>query len=640
MKPIGWIFVLTLAVTALTYTEGLNGPFLFDDHVHITQNQWVQIKSLDWDSLAQAWNSSFSAFPANRPLAQLTFGVNHAFSGLNPWAFKVTNLIIHLVNGGLVFAFVRLAYRASAGTAADSEKELQLALATAALWLLHPMHVSTVLYPVQRMALLSTCSLLLSLTSYFWGRLRIAQGRQGSGWIIASAPIAALGFLAKENTVLLPLLLLASEMTLLRTVATGQRKVFLRTIWGLFIVLPLLAGLLYLLTHHTALLVYEGRPFSLEERLLTQPRVLWIYLKWLFVPDISAFGLFHDDVAISTGLLSPPSTLVAIIGLGTLTVAAVLTCRKNPIAAFAVLFFLANHALESTILPLEMIFEHRNYLASLGPLFFLAYLIIIASPHFNVRSLAVSLGVLLLLSYTFVTYTRVSNWSSYKSFIFSAAKNHPNSARSNFMAGQMLISAVAKSDVDAPELADAARSFLQNGLSADPRCINCMFGLIVLDLHLDAQPDTAAVARLADSLRSGDVGPTKVSIGQFSYLVKWQRSDGAKLPTKAMEAIFEAALANPAWSHTGRAGIETAYREYWEYVAQDLSRALHYAQAAVRSWPEQWSYHMNLVRLLVKSGLFSEALTAIDEAARVADNQTKQRETAEVRASIERDLEK
>ncbi len=98
--------------------------------------------------------------------------------------------------------------------------------------------------------------------------------------------------------------------------------------------------------------------------------------------------------------------------------------------------------------------------------------------------LAVVLGVLLLIAYATATYVRVNNWSSYRSFILSSAENHPNSPRSNFMAGQLLISAVEKAGSDAAELASAARTFLRNGLDADERCINCLFGLIVLDLHL------------------------------------------------------------------------------------------------------------------------------------------------------------
>jgi tetratricopeptide (TPR) repeat protein len=244
------------------------------------------------------------------------------------------------------------------------------------------------------------------------------------------------------------------------------------------------------------------------------------------------------------------------------------------------------------------------------------------------------------VSYSVVSYIRVNNWSSYENFILISAENHPDSARSNFMAGQVFISALMNSEGHAPELANASRAFLQKGIAADPRCINCMFGLIVLDLHLDRQPDTALVARLADSLRSGYVGPTKVSISQFSYLVKWQQAGSSTLPNESLEAIFDAALVNPAWSHTGRAGIEAAYAKYWDSVAQDLPKALQHARAAVRSWPDQWSYHMAVVRLLQKLGRMDEAMTALDEATRVADNQTKQLETAEVRAEIERASEK
>jgi hypothetical protein len=410
-----------------------------------------------------------------------------------------------------------------------------------------------------------------------------------------------------------------------------------RGIWVVFIALPLIAGLAYLLTH-PGMLGYQGRPFTLDERLLTQPRVLWLYLRWLFIPDISAFGLFHDDIPVSTGFLSPPSTILAIIALVALLVAAIAYRRKAPFFSFAVLFFLANHLLESSIIPLEMVFEHRNYLASLGPLLFLAYVVTIASARMNVRPLAMVLGALLLASYTFVTYVRVDNWSSYESFIFSSAENHPDSPRSNFMAGQMLIAAIDASGGDAPVLAEAARGFLNKGLEADPRCINCLFGLLVLDLHQGIQPAPALITQLADTLRSGYVGPTKVSISQFSYLVRLQRSDGVKLNPKDLEAIFDAALTNPKFNHTGRAGIETAYREYYEFVAQDPDTALTHAEAAVRSWPDPWKYHMNLVQLLQQLGRSRDALAALEGAAAKANNETQQLETAKVRAQIERSL--
>ncbi|MGB5744648.1 MAG: hypothetical protein WBM65_19730 [Sedimenticolaceae bacterium] len=627
------ILLLALAATLLVYAHGLNGPFLFDDHIHITKNQWVKIESLGWADLMRAWNSSFSAFPSNRPLAQLSFGINHALTGLDPWAFKATNLAIHLLTGVLVFVFTRLAYRAVCDGAVDRQRETQLALAAAAVWLLHPLYVSTVLYSVQRMAQLSSLSLLVALSCYFWGRLQIAAGKPGLGWMLAAAPIALVGFLGKENTVLLPLLLLVSEITLLRGVPLANQQRRIRLIWALYIALPLIVGLAYV-SAHLQLLSFDGRPFTLEERALTQPRVLWFYLRLLFIPDITAFGLFHDDIQWSSGLFDPPSTALAIIGLLGLTAAALYLRERAPVFAFAVLFFLANHVLESSVFPLEMVFEHRNYLAGLGPLLYLAYVVVIWSEALRFRPLVLALGGLLLVSYTLVTYVRVDNWSSYQKFMLSAAENHPRSSRSNFLAGQVLITSLDKAGDNAPELADAARTFLHNGLTADPRCINCLFGLLVLDLHQNKPPDPAVLERLKQTLRSGYVGPTKVSVSQFSYLVEWLQSGAGTMTAADLESLFGAALENPQWNHTGRAGIEAAYRKYFEFVAQDLDAALQHAKAAVDAWPSQWSYHMQLVQVLQKLGRDQEAMVALERAAGVAANESQQQQTAEKRAEI------
>ncbi|MCB0256357.1 MAG: hypothetical protein KDI55_21780, partial [Anaerolineae bacterium] len=582
---------------------------------------------------------SFSAFPSNRPLAQLSFGINHALSGLDPWAFKTTNLAIHLLSGLLVYVFIRLVLRALAGGTTLSQRDTFVATAVAAVWLLHPMHVSTVLYAVQRMTGLSTLFTLAALSSYFWGRIRIAEERSGALWILGAIPLAALGFLAKENAVLLPLLLLVSELTVLRGVSTGHQRRFVRAAWILMVALPLLAGAAYFFTH-PGLLNYDGRPFSLEERVLTQTRILWLYVQWLFIPDISAFGLFHDDIALSTGLTSPITTLISAIGLLGATLAALLMRRRLPVFSFAVLFFLAGHALESSVFPLEMVFEHRNYLPSVGLLFLLAYLVIVSASGLKIANAARVLGVLLLLSYTTVTYIRVNNWSNLSNFLLSSAENHPRSPRANFMAAQLLISSLDRTDSDSRPLAAAARTFLDNGLSNDPRCINCLFGLVVLELHMDRQPDAATVQRLREALGSGQVGATEVSISQFSYLVKWQQSEGVKLPPQELEAIFDAALSNPGWNHTGRAGIEAAYREYHEKVSGNLDAALIHARAAIDAWPDQWSYHMQLVQVLRKLGNDDAALAALENAVGLADNQKQQQQMADVRAATQRERSK
>ena len=634
-----WIaLAIVVATTAVVYTPGLDGPFLFDDNVHISQNRWVKIEALGWQELMQAWNSSFNAFPSNRPLAQVSFGINHAMAGLDPWAYKTTNVILHLIGGLLVFAFVRLAFRALHGTDVDQRPGHILAAVTAAVWLLHPIHVSTVLYVVQRMALISNLSLLLALTCYLYGRLQIADGRSGAWWMLAAAPIALVGFLGKENTVLMPLLLLVCEFTLLRKVTLGPHPGRVRLIQICYIVLPLVIGIAYVATH-PGLLSYDGRAFTLEQRLMTQPRVLWTYLQWLFVPNITAFGLFHDDLVLSTGWVTPPTTLIAVAGWCVTFVAAIVLRARAPVFAFAVLFYLANHALESTVFPLELVFEHRNYLASLGPLLLLGYLVIVESARIQARPVALVLGALLLCTYGLVTHLRVDNWSSYRNFVFSTVENHPQSRRSNFMAAQLLISVIGESEGDTRELEAAAREFLHTGLRIDPECLDCLFGLIALDLNLGRQPPPATIERLRTSLRNGNVGPTHVSISQFSFLARWHRSDGQKLPIAELESIFDAALENPGWNSTGRAGIEAAYRELHEFVTGDLAAAEVHARNAIAAWPGQWGYHAHLIRVLRKQGRPADALIALQQATAAIDNAQQAAELSHLDGVIRRDLQ-
>ncbi len=618
----------------LVYANGLNGPFLFDDHIHITQNRWVKIESLSFDNLVQAWGSSFSAFPGDRPLAQLSFGINHAIAGLDPWAFKATNLALHLITGLMVFVFSRLAFRAIYGESRDRSQELGVALFACALWLLSPLHVSTVLYTVQRMAQLSTLATLLALSSYMWGRLQIARGSPGLGWMLATVPIAAIGFFGKENTVLIPLFLLVCEFTLLRQVSLGSRPSAVRLIQAVFIAVPIIAGLAYFFTH-PALVYYDERPFTLAQRVLTEPRVLWFYLRLLLIPDIGLFGLFHDDFPLSSDLFSPATTALAIGAWLIALVAALVLRRRSPAFAFAVLFFLAAHALESSVLALEIVFEHRNYLASIGPVFLLAHLIRVTAVRQGVARFAAPLGLLLVAGYTTATYVRVENWSSYESFMLNAAENHPDSTRSNFMAAQVVIAAIGNARGDVSELGNAAEIFLDRGLANDPQCVNCLFGKVVLALHLNRQPEAETVERLKNGLRRGFVGATKVSISQFSYLVKWYRSDGLRLADDGLNQIFKAALANPRWGYTGRAGIEAAYREYFEFVTGDLDAALEHARKAVQIWPTQWSYHMQLVNVLRKLGRSDDALAALDTAAQHAKYASQRTRMMEKRQVIE-----
>jgi tetratricopeptide (TPR) repeat protein len=162
---------------------------------------------------------------------------------------------------------------------------------------------------------------------------------------------------------MLPVSLFFYELLLIR----GMTGVNLKKMWrwgGPALAVLILVGLLYI-DPSRLLDGYENRPFTPVERMMTQARVVLIYLKMLFYPLQSELTLVHD-IELSTSLWSPWTTLPCIILVGVIVFSALSRfCRRQPLIAFAVVFFFINHAIEGSFIGLELIYEHRNYIPSM-----------------------------------------------------------------------------------------------------------------------------------------------------------------------------------------------------------------------------------------------------------------------------------
>ena len=299
----------------LIYWPGLHGYFFFDDEVSILQAERLQISSLTVDSLRQAWSSG-GAGPTGRPVSQVSFALNYYFSGFDPFKFKATNLAFHLVNGLLVLALAKLLL-AEIEPLARRRDVTVTSVAFATLWLLHPIQLLPVLHVVQRMTSLSAFFLLAA----FWMHLQ-ARTRGGVAGFLILLPawllLWPLSFLSKETGILFPVFVLAWEL-IVRRGALGRLDQFAR-VFATLVGVCAVAVVFYALSPRAQWLWagYEMRPFSLVERLLTEGRVLWFYLGLMLLPRLEAFGLYHDDITLSTGLLTPWTTLPALLGLAAL----------------------------------------------------------------------------------------------------------------------------------------------------------------------------------------------------------------------------------------------------------------------------------------------------------------------------------
>jgi tetratricopeptide (TPR) repeat protein len=445
-------FALALLLAgSLIYLPGLSGPFLLDDMQNIVKNHFVHLSSLGFDHLYTAAFST-AAGPLKRPVAMLSFALNYyAIGGVNdPTTFKATNVAIHAINGLLVYwlcylIFLRLSTTNETTPRPDpnSNRKLHVAAASAALfWVVHPIQLTSVLYVVQRMTSLCAMFTLLGLIGYMAGRLRMERG-EPNGLLLMIVGIVLGGVLAsfsKETGFLLPLYALVLEATLFRTarpwsgwhsLSVGHR----RTIGAALLVLGSIAVIWVV---HYASQNYGLRPFTPLERALTETRVLWLYLSLIVVPGLDRFGFNHDDIAISTSLLHPWTTLPAVIGIAALLGTGLLLRKRQPLMALGILWFFVGHALESTVFALEIAHEHRNYLPSLGiVLVGVQFIRTRAASHGGWRPWLATVMIGLLLAT--VTVLRSSEWSNMYDFSFYEAEHHPDSARSQAYLGQALI---------------------------------------------------------------------------------------------------------------------------------------------------------------------------------------------------------
>lgn len=430
-SPAPFLAIIAAAIV-LAYAPGLDGPFIFDDAVHILSNP--AIETPDTKGALTSNRTDLSG----RPLAMLSFALNAylADGPLQPLPFKITNLCIHLLNATLVYWLCALLARSLVDAGGDKPWRRWFPALVAATWALHPLQLTSVLYVVQRMNSLAAVFVLGGLIMFCYGRHAVQAGRL-SGYALMVAGLlggATLGVMSKENAALLPLYVLVIEYTFFhhRTLPLGER----RRLWLFYagvVALPVVLALSWLVVDLELVSgSYIMREFSLYERLLTEARILWFYVSLLLLPLPHRFSLFHDDLPFSTGLMDPWITLPAVLGLVIVTFLAIAFRRRSPVASFAVLWFLAGHSMESSLLGLEIAHEHRNYLPSVGLLFGCVYGLVGVLGRSGISAYP-RIGLALLLPVTLAasTHARARTWSTQEGIAKHMVAHHPLSPRAH-----------------------------------------------------------------------------------------------------------------------------------------------------------------------------------------------------------------
>lgn len=600
---LAWLVLLcAAALCALGYFRGLSGGFLFDDFPNIVGNPALQAipqGKADWLSIALLSGAGV----LRRPISMLSFGLNIYAFGMNPFAFKAVNLCIHLCNGLLVFAIGRrIAGRLLAQGHAKTVRPELLAALAAGLWLLHPLNVSGVLYIVQRMNQLATLFALLGLFCYVDGRIRILRGEPGLLQPFAGLCVfGLLALLSKENGALIVGFALVIETFCFRFEAPAPQDRMIKAFFWLSVALPIALMCTYLLIH-PQILEYSRNGFTLYTRLLSEARVVCDYLLWIFLPLPALMSIFHDDIAVSSSLLAPKSTILAIAFLLLLVFAAWKLRHRSPGFAFGIAWFLVGHAMESTFLPLELVFEHRNYLPMAGLLLGVVCAIApSARATLPKNGVAVACGVL-LACLAGATSTRATSWGNPLSLALDDARHHPASSRSQYEAGrQIMIDGDRRNELALAK--QAAIPYFERAIAADAHDVFPAAALI--QVRAETGTVTASdLKALADRLRTAQSGE---QANAFLDFVVTASKGGLSLKPQDMSVLIEAFFANARWRPQVRAMMYNDYGAYLFNVVHDNQGAIKLTSAAAAEDPQNPYFELNLAKIALALGYTDKA---------------------------------
>ncbi len=607
----------SLILCVMIYLPGLQGDFLHDDIPNLLDNDQLKIDSLDLKSILSASLSSESG-PLKRPVSMFSFAINYYYSEFNPFTYKLVNLIIHLITGILLFLLTYLLLDSYEKLTRKDTKLLNkyyISLLVATAWLVSPINLTGVLYIIQRMTSLASLFSVAGLCCYVVARRSMMFDKDFFALpIVFSGIFFIIALFCKETAILNIFYVICIEFCLFHLYSKNilSTKVF-RYVFILATASPIIVVFLYFITEPGYILNgYNHRFFTLTERLLTEPRILFHYLTWIIVPNISSLGLYHDDIQISHSILQPITTLISIVCVSCLAMIALYFRRAYPFISFSILFFLASHILESTVFPLELIYEHRNYLASYGVIFgIFASIFTLAQNKANTK-LIYSILIVWVLCISFSTFIRSQQWSSDASFAYHEASHHPTSARATFALAKVYANLTLKEIMNEKE---KAISLFERSATYMPQEIIGETSAILFTSLIKGKNKNSWIDSTTRKLKEFPI--THITINSLSELNKCTLTTSCNINKNQMNEFYIAALSNPhKYPNKNKSDLLTLYAKFTADVLGDYEKAYVLMNNAISISPNILQYKINLVTLLIAMKKYEDAkilITAIEQ---------------------------
>ena len=390
-----WVLPI-LAVTGIFLSPMLKNGFTnWDDEYYVIQN--ALLRGPDWTGIF-----SKPVVSNYHPITIATLAANYSMTGLDASSYLISNLLLHLINTGLVFYFIWLI----------SGRKILVAAFSAIVFGIHPMHVESVAWVSERKDLLYTLFFLLSLIQY-WYFLANKKNRS----LLYCFIFFALSILSKPAAIILPFILFLLDYWYGRSFT---KRNIVEKIPFLFLSI-VFAIVTVKLQSRTAIAGLDFYP--LWARFFFATYTSMMYIVNFFVPyPLSAFHPFPMTKNLGWPILLSPLFTLAILIL-------VWFKRKNKLFVFSFFFFFINMILVLQIIAIggTLLSERYTYVPYIGLAFLIGMLLDKYSVSIN-RSLVWGIPAVLLLVFGIITFQRTKVWKDSDTLWTNVLEHFPNSS--------------------------------------------------------------------------------------------------------------------------------------------------------------------------------------------------------------------
>ena len=581
-----WALMVFIAVIVFAlYAKTLNGAFIFDDRNNIADNPHIRLTQITLPGIYSAIHDSPTS---NRPLANLSFALNYYFHRYHVVGYHAVNIIIHIINGMLLYFFLKTTL-ATPAIRSNADKYGWVPYLSAIIWLVHPIQAQSVSYIVQRMNSMAAMFYILSILLFASGRLIEDRHKRillFSGSLVSG--ILALG--SKEISATLPFFIFLYEWFFFQDLKSNwiKKKVPLVIAMG---VLLILISIIYFKGNPVEKLFagYATHHLDMIQRTLSQFRVVIFYITLLIWPHPSRLNIDHDFPP-SYSLLDPISTVFAIVAILTLLGLAFFLAKKERLISFCILWYLGNLAIESSVIGLELAFEHRNYLPSM----LMAFMVVQLSFRF-VKPKWLTAMMLLAVATIFAIWTVERNdvWRTPELIWLDSIKKSPQNPRPLNNLGVAL--------ANQGRYKEAAEQY-HKALRLNPK---------YADAYANLGYALARQGKIEDAISHFE---TALKIKPTYYEAHSNLGIAMAMKDRQQDAIthFRAALnINPNFAEAhNNLGVALMRQGRIELAGDHFS-------AALRLHPEFASAHNNLGMILARQGHLEEAISHFSEALRI-----------------------